>query len=60
MLNKYETIAKDKNIPLHDVYKILDNALQPTTESFWFYNVDEDTYDGRVLDMLKQRYPSKF
>lgn len=59
-LKKYETIAKSKNIPLQDVYNILDNALQPTTESFWFYNVDEDTYDGRVLDMLKQRYPNKF
>ena len=59
-LKKYETIAKSKNIPLQDVYNILDNALQPTTESFWFYNVDEDTYDGRVLDMLKQKYPSKF
>ena len=59
-LNKYETIAKDKNIPLHDVYNILDNALQPTTESFWFYNVDEDTYDGRVLNLLKQKYPKEF
>lgn len=60
ILDKYETIAKDKNIPLHSVYKILDDALQPTTESFWFYNVDEDNYDGRVLDMLKQKYPNKF
>ena len=59
-LKKYETIAKSKNIPLQDVYNILDNALQPTTESFWFYNVDEDTYDGRVLNLLKQKYPSKF
>ena len=60
ILNKYETIAKDKNIPLYDMYKVLDDALQPTTESFWFYNVDEDSYDGRVLDILKQRYPNKF
>ena len=59
-LKKYETIAKSKNIPLQDVYNILDNALQPTTESFWFYNVDEDTYDGRVLNLLKQKYPKKF
>ena len=59
-LKKYETIAKSKNIPLQDVYNILDNALQPTTESFWFYNVDEDTYDGRVLNLLKQKYPKEF
>ena len=59
-MEKYETIAKSKNIPLQDVYKILDDALQPTTESFWFYNVDEDSYDGRVLNMLKQKYPNKF
>ena len=60
ILNTYETIAKSKDIPLHDMYKILDDALQPTTESFWFYNVDEDTYDGRVLNLLKQKYPKKF
>ena len=59
-LKKYETIAKSKNIPLQDVYKVLDDALQPTTESFWFYNVDEDSYDGRVLNLLKQKYPKKF
>ena len=60
MMKKYETIAKSKNIPLQDVYKALDDALQLTTESWAFYNVEEDSYDGRVLDMLKQKYPSKF
>ena len=60
ILSKYETIAKDKNIPLYDVYKVLDDALQPTTESFWLYNVDEDRFDGRVLNLLKQKYPKEF
>ena len=60
MMKKYETIAKSKNIPLQDVYKALDDALQLTTESWAFYNVEEDSYDGRVLNLLKQKYPSKF
>ena len=59
MVEKYEAIAKDKNIPLQDVYKILDYALQPTTEG-WFYNVSEETYDERVNALLEQQYPNKF
>lgn len=58
-LDKMNRIATVNKLPLNEVYKAVNAALDATPESF-YYNVDEGKYEDLVNNMLKQKYGRSF
>lgn len=56
LLNKLDTIARKNNIPIEDMYKILDQANNTVIESGLFNNVNEDAHEKFIKDQLWLKY----